>query len=137
MSSKRSRTGLLALLLALAACASDGGPRQREAVRLALFEQHAGAPVEHFRFWRLDRWEGLGRETVAVWTRPDEAWLVRVRAPCNGLEHATVLGLSSTLNRVYRAFDAVLFERQRCRIEQIQPVDVRAMKAAQRTAAGA
>jgi hypothetical protein len=126
----------LLLSLALSGCAADGGPRAREAARLALFEAHAGEPVENFRFWRMDRWEGLGRDAVAIWTRPDEAWLLRVQEPCTGLEYATVIGLSSNLNRVHRAFDAVLFEKQRCRIEQIRPVDARALKAAQRAAAG-
>ena len=125
-----------ALLLLCAGCAAGGGPREREAARLALFERHAGAPVDQFRFWDLDRWEGLGKDAVAVWTRPNEAWLIRVLKPCVGLEHAQVIAVSSTLNRVHRNFDAVLFEHQRCRIAQIRPIDVRAMKAEQRASGG-
>lgn len=121
---------LTAALLALGACATDGlGPRERELARFERFERFAGPPVDSFRFWKLDRWESLGPDSVAIWTRPDEAWLLTVRQPCHGLEFAMAIGLSSTVNRVSRLHDEVRFEQQRCRIEQIRPIDVRAMRA--------
>ena len=124
---------VLWLGLLLAGCAAPGrGPAEREAAQLALFEQYAGEPVDDFHFWRLDGWETLGPDAVAVWTQPDQAWLLRVREPCNGLEFAQAIGLSSSLNRVYRSHDAVLFEQQRCRLREIRPVDGRALKAARR-----
>ena len=118
-------------LLVLGACAADGrGPRQRELARLERFERFAGPPVDSFRFWQMDRWESLGPDSVAIWTRPNEAWLLTVRQPCHGLEFAMAIGLSSTVNRVSRLHDEVRFEQQRCRIEQIRPIDVRAMREA-------
>ena len=121
---------LTSFALVASGCSADGaGPRERELARLERFERFAGEPVEEFRFWKIDRWEGLGPDAVAVWTRIDEAWLMTVRTPCNGLEFAMAIGVSSTLNRVRRLHDEVLFERQRCRIQEIRPVDVRAMRA--------
>lgn len=132
--SRRIAATLITLCVLVAAgCASPGaGPRERELARLEEVEPHAGAPVQDFHFWRIDRWEGLGPEALMLWTRPNEAWLIRVRLPCNGLEFAQTIALSSTHNRVYRAHDAVLFEHQRCRIGEIRPVDGRALKQARR-----
>ena len=115
-------------LLVLTACAS-AGPRERMAARLAEFERHAGAPVEDFRFWSMDSWEALGRETLVVWTRPNEAWLLRVDTPCRDIEWANTIGLTSSVGRVHTRFDSVVFEHQRCRINEIRPVDGRALKA--------
>lgn len=131
---ERTAAVVLVLCVVLAAgCASPGaGPRERELARLDEIEAHAGAPVADFHFWSIDRWEGLGPEALMIWTRVNEAWLIRVRPPCHGLEFAQTIGLSSTHNRVYRAHDAVLFERQRCRIAEIRPVDGRALKQARR-----
>lgn len=119
------------LFLLLAGCASPG-PAEREARRLALISDVAGEPVESFHFWRLDRWESLGREHVMVWTRLDRAFLLRIDRPCPGLQFATTIGLSSSGQRVYQRFDAVLFEGQRCRIAEIRPVDIKALKAAEK-----
>jgi len=114
-------------LLGLVACAAPG-PAQRMAARLQQFEAVAGAPVESFHFWQLDRWEPLGERHVAVWTRVNEAYLIEVREPCSGLDFARSIALTSTQNRVQRRFDSVLFEHQRCRIESIRPVDGREFK---------
>lgn len=131
---REMRYGAMGIAMMLSACAAQG-PREREAENLAEFTRHAGAPVESFHFWRLDRWETLGRDHLVVWTRMNEAWLLRVMEPCNGLEFANALALSSTNNRVYRSFDAVLFDKQRCRIAEIRPVDGKALKAERRAGA--
>jgi hypothetical protein len=115
-------------LLALTACASVG-PRERMAARLEEFERHAGAPVKDFRLWNMDSWEALGPETLAVWTRPNEAWLLTVDLPCRDLEFANAIALTSSVGRVHSRFDSVVFEHQRCRITEIRPVDGRALKA--------
>jgi hypothetical protein len=125
---------VLASLLPWAGAAAGDlpGPRERAARRLVEVERHAGAPVENFHFWKIDRWEGLGPLEVAVWTRINEAWLLKLRRPCAGLEFATGIGVTSTGNRVFRNFDAVVFERQRCQIAEIRPVDGKALKAERR-----
>lgn len=118
--------------LALAGCASVG-PTERMSQRLDLYQDVAQAPVKSFHFWQMYRWEPLGREHLAVWTRLDTAFLIEVQKPCSGLDFAHVVGLSSTQNRVYSRFDDVRFDDQRCRIAQIRPVDVAALKAAEKS----
>lgn len=129
-----SAVALIALATVLAACAGLG-PRELAALRLQEIERHAGAPVEDFHFWQMEGWEGLGPAAVVVWTRPNEAWLIRIKPPCSGLEFAQGIGLTSTNGRVHRRFDAVLFEHQRCRIAEIRPVDGRALKIERRARA--
>lgn len=111
----------------LAGCAGPS-PREREAARLAQFESVAEPPVDSFRFWTLHKWESLGPEAIAVWTRLNEAYLLRVERPCFGLEYARAIAVSSTANTVTRRFDTVNFDHQKCRIAEIRPVDAKAVK---------
>ena len=127
------RGAVVALACVTAACAADGdGPRARDAARLALYSEHAGAPVKDFHFWTLDRWDVLGPLDLVVWTKPNEAFLLHVTRPCTGLDFAQTIGLTSTQQRVYSRFDSVLFENQRCRIDSIRPVDGKGYKVARR-----
>lgn len=128
------RLALMALVagLLLAGCATGG--RDRQLQRLAVLQDVAGEPMESFHFWRLDRWEPLGRKHIAVWTRFDEAYLIQVDEPCSGLDFANAIGLTSTGQRVYRRFDVVKFDDQSCRIQEIRPIDVKALRAATKQA---
>lgn len=117
----------LAALIALAAC-STPGPRERDAINLALYSAHAGEPVESFHLRNLRDWVNLGESHLAVYTGHNQAWLLTVEQPCFGLEFAQTVGLSSTASRVHARFDSVRFERQSCRIREIRPVDVRALR---------
>lgn len=130
----RSILVLAASILALAACATPGAgdPQSREAAQLERYRQFAGEPVRDFHFWNLDRWEVLGETDLVVWTNPREAYLLHVQRPCTGLDFANTIALTSTQQRVYARFDAVLFENQRCRIAEIRAVDGKAYKAARR-----
>lgn len=122
---------LAAMALLIGACSSPG-PAKRMEARLAEVESVAGEAVESFHFWNLDSWEPLGPRHLLVSTRINEGWLLRVDEPCSGLDFAVSVGLSSSNNRVYQRFDTVNFERQRCRIAEIRPVDVKALRALRR-----
>lgn len=121
---------LLAIPL-LGSCANPG-PRERMAEKEAEAARHAGDPVNSFRFLRMHHFEILGPNSILVWTRMNQAYLLAVDEPCFGLEFATSVGLSSTSNTVYRRTDDVVFKDQRCAIREIRPVDVKALKAARR-----
>jgi hypothetical protein len=126
---------VLPLLLVLAACATSAPPR--ESARLALYRAHAGAPVPSFRYFgRLDGWESFGDRTLAVWAHPGEAYLLDLDAPCNGLDFAIAIGLTSHTGMVSARFDDVLVRqsgpRIPCRIQTIRPLDVAAIRAAER-----
>lgn len=125
----------LASMLAVAGCATD--PKQRDSEQLALYRAHAGEPVGSFDYFgRISGWTPLGDSALAVWTRPSQAWLLELTGPCQDLEYAPAIGLTGNMNRVYARFDKVLVNSRGpvdmpCHIQQIRPLDVKALKAAQ------
>jgi len=71
-----------ALAAALGGCASAGTQLSDEAT-LGLYRAHAGEPVGSFRYFgRLNGWTPLGDETLVVWTRPKEAYLLELFGSC-------------------------------------------------------
>ncbi len=125
---------LLATTLAamLAACAS-APYAQHTSERQAAYAAAAGAPVRHFRFFSLYSWEPLSDSQLAVYTRPNEAWLLDLGGDCQDLAFVNSIGLTSNLNQVMVGFDRVLTGRGNfpCTISQIRPVDVKSLKAVQ------
>lgn len=126
----------LAAMLALSACASDGGVRAAE--KLALYQSHAGEPVSSFRFFgSINGWTPLDDSTLAVWTRPSEAWLLALQGPCHDLEFAPAIGLTSQMNQVHARFDKVITHgsgamQLPCHIREIRPLDVRALRTSEK-----
>ncbi len=133
----KTLTLLLAMSLTLGACAS--GPRQTDAQKLALYQAYAGEPVKDFQFFgRINGWTPLGDAALAVWTRPNQAYLLQIYGPCPDLEFAPAISLSSQMSRVSARFDSVQplgggtgSIRIPCRIETIRLLDVKALKQAQ------
>lgn len=125
---------LLATTLAamLAACAS-APYAQRTSERQAAYAAAAGAPVRHFRFFSLYSWEPLSDSQLAVYTKPNEAWLLDLGGGCQDLTFVNSIGITSNLNQVMVGFDRVLTGRRNfpCTISQIRPVDVKSLKAVQ------
>lgn len=119
-------------LLALLAGCSSVPYAQRASQRQAAYAAAAGAPVRSFRFFSLYSWEPLGRDQLAVYTRPNEAWLLDVGG-CTDLEFTNAIGLTSNLHEVSVRFDKVLTGRRDfpCTIERIRPVDVAKLKTVQ------
>jgi hypothetical protein len=134
---KPSQLHLAALVFALSACATD---RISEVERLALYRAHAGPPVRSFRYLsQIDSWTPLGNSTVAIWTRPNEAYLLDVDGPCPELDFAQAISLTSQFGIVHSRFDKVIPltsaggpEPVPCHIRQIRPLDVKALKSAEK-----
>ena len=128
---------LVAGVLALTACATD---RMTDNERLALYRAHAAAPVQSFRYLsRIDGWTPLGDAAVAIWTRPNEAYLLEVAQPCPDLDFAQAISLTNQFGIVYSRFDKVIPlmiaggpEPVPCHIRQIRPLDVKALKSAEK-----
>jgi hypothetical protein len=128
---------LLALAASLAACASN--PRQSDAEKLALYRGYAGEPVKDFQYFgRINGWTPLGNTALAVWTKPNEAYLLEVYGPCPDLDFAPAITLSNFMSRVSARFDTVTplgggtgSMRIPCRIETIRRLDVKALRQAQ------
>lgn len=118
---------LMLSLAALTSCAAFGD-RESDAERLARYVEHAGDPVDSFTYLgRIDSWQSLGRDTLVVRTGVNDAYLLRVAPPCNELQFASGIGLTSTGVTVSR-FDSVLVRGERCMITDIRPVDYGAVK---------
>jgi hypothetical protein len=128
----------LLLAASLAACASTPERQAADAAQQGLYRSHAGAPVRSFHFFgRIDSWTPLGDRAVVVWTRMNEAWLLDLDGGCNGLDYAPAIGLTSSSGTVSARFDKVLVHDTGgidlpCIIMAIRPIDVPALKAAQR-----
>ena len=121
----------LIAVLGLAACATN---RLSDTDRLALYDAHAGAPVKQIRFYNAMGWDRIDDEHVLLSMRPSETWLLKVSGPCLDWGSASpTLRLSSTGPYVMAKFDRILTEGSpiSCRIEEIRPVDVKAVRAAQ------
>lgn len=125
----------LAFVLALGACATNLSPAERQ----SLYVSHAGAPVNDFRYINSVSWTPLGDEALAVWTKPNEAWLLDLFGPCQDLDTAPAISISNMMGRVSARFDKVYVVgggapgfRMPCQIQQIRPLDVKALKAAEK-----
>jgi hypothetical protein len=133
-----SRVAALAALSALsallAACGgiplheSDSEVRDR-------FNAYAGEPIDHLTWLgRFDSWQPVGRYELVVFTSPSEAYLLKVAPPCQNLQFANRIGVTSTGGSVSSRFDSVLVGQwpgghDRCQIEEIRKVDYRRMSA--------
>lgn len=125
-----------------AAAPADASRKERDAARLALIEQLAGAPVERIVSFTLSDWQPLDDTHLMVFRGPSTGWLLTVREPCLGLTWARTVGITASGGSIARRFDSVVFRdgigpgarHEQCRIDQIRPVDWRKVRAAERAA---
>ena len=128
---------LLGLAVAMAGCSTN---RMSDAETLALYRGHAGEPVRDFQYFgQINGWTPLGNTALAVWTKPNQAYLLELYGPCPDLDFAPAMSLSNRMSRVSAGFDNVYLHgggaagiRIPCRIETIRPLDVKALKQTQR-----
>ena len=134
----KSSLAILALLAAtLSACATTG---MSDSDKLALYRSHAGAPVNSFHYFgQINGWTSLGDSAIAVWTKPNQAWLLDLAGRCPDIEYTPVIGVTSQFNRVSAKFDKVIARNRGsmeipCQISEIRPLDVKAIRGAEKTA---
>jgi hypothetical protein len=127
---------ILAAVLASACATTGGGPEsmiKRSDDRLAKYEPYVGEPVDGFTAFYYDSWEPINRTQLVLRTTMNEAYLLTVDGTCTDLLFAQTIGVTTTGTQVTK-FDKVLVRGERCLIRQIQPIDVRQMRADQRAA---
>jgi hypothetical protein len=90
---------------------------------LERYQPYVGAPVDRFVAFRFDGWESVSRTQLVIWTRFNEAYLVKVWDTCRDLEFAQRIGIKSTGSSVSR-FDSIRVGRDHCPIEEIRPIDI-------------
>ena len=118
---------LAATLSALCASVFADTPATEQA-NLERFQQYAGTPVENFTMWKMYKWQGLGPETVAVWTGVNDVYMLKVGLPCTRLQDARAIVVTSKMShQVNRRMDFVNFGTQQCQILEIRPIDYKAM----------
>jgi hypothetical protein len=119
---------LFAMLLALAAGVVHADTRAYENEELARYQKYAGVPVAEFPMFRMWKWQVVGPERVVIWSTINDAYLLRVEKPCDRLEwtHAVVV-TQKMRQKVSKKFDFVVFGNQRCKIDEILPVDYKRM----------
>ena len=130
-----SRYAALAALSALlAACSVIPRHESDQEVR-DRYNAYAGEPIESFTWLgRFDSWSPIGRDELVVLTGPSDAYLLKVAPPCQDLQFANSIGLTSTAGSVSNRFDAVIVGRwpgwrDRCQIVEMRKVDYRRMRA--------
>ncbi|EIL93528.1 DUF6491 family protein [Rhodanobacter spathiphylli] len=122
-----------ALLLAMVTPGCSSVPyAQRVQQRQVAYTAAAGAPVRSFTYFSLYSWEPLSDTELAVYTRPNQAYLLDLGG-CQDLMFTNAIGLTSNINQVMVGFDKVLTRSRNfpCTITGIRPVDVKSMKIAQ------
>ncbi|MDR0181881.1 DUF6491 family protein [Lysobacter arvi] len=122
---------------ALAACSH--GPTMTTQERLALYREHAGAPVTSFRLDRatgMQQWTPLGDQALALWSSANRGHLIELRQRCPSMLSAGGVSITNSLGNVTR-MDSVVPRtaggvRNACRIDTIRPLDGRALRDAKR-----
>ena len=118
-------------MVGLVGCASQ---RIGDTDRLALYQAHAGASVGQIMYRTPMGWERIDDQHVVLQMRPRESWLLRLSGPClNRSTGSPFLGLSSFSGITLSRFDKVFVpgEQISCLIQDIRPLDVKALRAAE------
>ncbi len=120
----------------VAACATG---RLSDADRLALYQQHAGAPVNQIRYLTPIGWDRIDDQHVVLQMRPNESWLLRLSGPCLQWSNGSpFLGLSSFSGMSLSRLDKVIAPGSQlsCLIQEIRPLDVKALRAGEKALRG-
>jgi hypothetical protein len=136
MNFRKHVAAALAAVLLSGATAAQADTAEYMKEQLARYEQYAGEPVDEFRMFSLWKWQVVGPTHLVAWSTIKDAYLIRVDKACSNLAWTKGLGITQNeRQKVSRRFDFVTFGSQRCKIEEIRPVDIKAMHKASESAA--
>ena len=121
--------------------APSGTPAEQAA--LARYMAYAGPPIPYFTWLgQFYSWESLGKDTLVVFTVPDEAYLLKVWPPCDLRFVINAIGITSTARTIYAHSDSLTINsagtgpgRWRCPIEEIRRIDYPRLRADERAQA--
>jgi hypothetical protein len=129
------KTLLLPLLATLGLVAGCASTRPSDADRLALYEAHAGAPVGQIRYSSPMGWDRIDDQHVVLQMRPSESWLLTLSGPCLDWGRGSpFIDIAPISGAVLSRFDKVIVpgSQATCTIHEIRPLDVKALRAAER-----
>lgn len=118
--------------LAQPVLADKASKRERFDQRREFVSQFAGAPRSSVSFMRHYDFEPLGEHTLLLYESLNRAYLVEIEDFCPELTSALAIGVDNKTSTLNAKFDSVHVRGRNCRILEIRPVDVKAMKAAQK-----
>lgn len=128
-------------VLAVASAASADAPAtapDKYEQRKAFVTQFAGETKSSMPFFRSYDFEPLGDDALLLWESPGRAYLLAVDDFCTDLPTARAIVINNKGSTVNAKFDSITVAdrgqsaNNRCRILEIRPVDVKAMKAAEK-----
>ncbi len=120
---------LVAAVLA-GGCASTPQRSQGERI-LAKYEGYIGAPIRGFTAFRQQSWQPVSRTQLILWTSINDAYLLTVTNGCPDMMFTDAISVTSTASEI-STFEFVHVRGDRCPITQIQPIDIRQMRADQK-----
>lgn len=119
-------------LAAVAALIAAGTAQARPAIGEARIQVEL-EPVDHFSaLGRMHSWFAIDNDTIILWARAFDPYVVELRQPHPSLRFAHVIGVTETVGRVHSRFDSVLVDGFRHRIDAIYKVsaeDAKLLKA--------
>lgn len=128
MNNFRKLMGAVALLAGLVLLPAWAQQTDSERSDLARYQKYAAAPVDRVQYFQINGFQYLAPDTLAIWFGVNKLYLLTVQTPCINLAFANGIGLTAKNNVLYRNFDFVTFDRQRCKILKIVPVGELKMK---------
>ena len=120
----------------LGACATTDNLSDQQ--KLALYSSHAGAPVRDVLYRTPLNWEKIDDSHLLLQLRPTESWMLRLSGPCLEWAGSTpVIVIDNNDRQLTAGIDTISFNSinspaapMSCRIEEIRPVDLKAVRAA-------
>lgn len=118
----------LALIAVVASgCASSGLSRSRGEQLLARYEPYIGEEIRGFTALRQQSWQPVSRTQFILWTGINDAYLLTISNNCPELMVSNGISVSSTASGI-STLDHVMVRGDRCSIQKIQPIDIRAWR---------
>jgi hypothetical protein len=93
------------------------------------YRRYVRGNVQAFNSSSVSDWDAPDPQHVVVWTSPAEAYFLTLFGACFGLESASTMLLSADGGVVRPGAAAVMVGAERCRIQSVEKLDARAMKA--------
>lgn len=117
------------LVLALIAGCTSLQAREGEPTARERYWYYAGDPISSFNYFgRISGFTSLGRDEVVIFTRINEAYLLKTDGSCFSLGTTSTIGLESRFGSSISNFDTLRAGRDVCRITQIRPINYKQMK---------
>jgi len=91
-----------------------------------------GDPLKEIRYFQLYNWQRSTDRAVVLWTKPSEAYMLSLENNCDVLRGSRAViqvgGVANVPGRLAIG-DDLLVGSTKCRVSQIQAIDLKAVKA--------